>query len=549
MAKKKVKNTFIGIDYETTATPKATTADGVPVFCSHDEVADITKVIPNPKNPNQHDDKQVALLGSIIESTGWRQPITISKNSGFIVKGHGRLMAAIKKGWTQVPVDYQEYANDAEEWADLIADNRLAELSTLDTGRLVDLINDMDTGEAPVELTGYTAEDIAEIIASLEGADDTVDDQADVVEPAANVPMAKAGDLWLLGPHRLICGSATDEKTIEQLMNGEKADLVNTDPPYGVSYESQSGKFDMIKNDDLTGDDLMQTLLIPAFKNYAKHTKDDAAFYIWHASSTRRDFEDAMTAAGIVEKQYIIWVKTAPVLGHADYQWAHEPCFYAEKAGQSAHFYGDRAQRTTWKVVLRGEDGTATVLSGGVVLTDGAGNKVYIAEKPPKGKKIRYIRLTEGRSVSLYSSECDHSTDTWEVSRETNTEHPTQKPVELAVRAIDNSTEPGDLVLDFFGGSGSTLRGAEITGRRCYTTELDPRYCDVIINSYVRLTGNLGVTCERDGKTYQYTELKQENDLANAGGVLIALRRAALTARRTVKRIAQAIRRKLNKSN
>ena len=132
-------------------------------------------------------------------------------------------------------------------------------------------------------------------------------------------------------------------------MAEKKAQMVNTDPPYGVSYETQSGKFDMIKNDDLTGDDLMATLLIPAFKNYVEFTDPESAFYIWHASSTRRDFEDAMTAAGIIEKQYLIWVKNGIALGHADYQWAHEPCFYAEKAGQSANFYGDRAQRTTWK--------------------------------------------------------------------------------------------------------------------------------------------------------------------------------------------------------
>lgn len=221
MAKKKTKNTFIGINYETAATPKAQ-ADGVPVFCSHDEIVAIEKAIPNPKNPNQHDDKQVELLGNIIEATGWRQPITISKRSGFIVKGHGRLMAAIKKGWKAVPVDYQEYANDAEEWADLIADNRLAELSTLDTGRLIDLIGDMDTGEAPIELSGYTEEDIAQIIAAMDGADDTVDDQADATAPPTNIPMSKAGDLWCLGQHRLICGSATDEKTVDRLMQGEK---------------------------------------------------------------------------------------------------------------------------------------------------------------------------------------------------------------------------------------------------------------------------------------------------------------------------------------
>ena len=176
MGKKKTKNTFIGIDYETSATPKATTADGVPVFCAHDELLAIAKVIPNPKNPNQHSDDQIALLGNIIEANGWRQPITISKRSGFIVKGHGRLASAIKKGWKEVPIDWQEYASEAEEWADLIADNRLAELSTIDNTKLIDMIADLDTGEVPVELTGYTEEDIAAIIAACEGADDTVDD-------------------------------------------------------------------------------------------------------------------------------------------------------------------------------------------------------------------------------------------------------------------------------------------------------------------------------------------------------------------------------------
>lgn len=364
-----------------------------------------------------------------------------------------------------------------------------------------------------MELTGYTEEDLAAIIAALEGADDTVDDKADDVPESKNIPMTKAGDIWFLGTHKLICGSATDREAIEKLMAGEKAQMVNTDPPYGVSYETQSGKFDMIKNDDLTGDDLMGELLIPAFKNYVEFTDPDAAFYIWHASSTRRDFEDAMTAAGLIEKQYIIWVKNAPVLGHADYQWAHEPCFYAEKAGQSAHFYGDRAQRTTWKVVLRDSNQMATVLTGGVVLTDGAGGKVFLNDKPPKGKKIRYIRLSEGKSVCLYP-ESKIST-VWEVAKETGTEHPTQKPVELAIRAIDNSSKPGDLVIDFFGGSGSTLIGAEMAGRRCNTVELDPRYCDVIINRYVRFTGNIGVTCLRDGKELTYMQLKQENDKLN----------------------------------
>lgn len=343
------------IDYETRATPRATTADGVPVFCAYDAIVPVEQLRPNPGNPNHHGTDQIKRLGSIIKATGWRNAITISSLSGLIVKGHGRLEAAQWAGLKEAPVEYQEYENEAEEWADLVADNRLAELSTLNTGELLDMINEIDTGTVPVEMTGYTPEDIEAIIAAMSGEGDAEDDGVDAVGAPAKdyIPMTKAGDIWHVGQHRVMCGSATDPEAVARLMNGEKAQLVHTDPPYGVSYETQSGKFDMIKNDDLDADALMQ-LLIPAFKNYVAHTDDDAPFYIWHAFTAFRDFDDAMMAAGIMKKQYIIWWKPAPVLGHADYQWAHEPCFYAQKAGQQCRFYGDRAQRTTWKVVLRG---------------------------------------------------------------------------------------------------------------------------------------------------------------------------------------------------
>ena len=449
------------IDYETRATPRHMTADGVPVFCAYDAIVPLVELRPNPMNPNHHGTDQIKRLASIIWATGWRNAITVSRQSGMIVKGHGRLEAAQLAGMSEAPVEYQDYDGEAEEWADLIADNRLAELSTLNTGELLEMVNEIDTGVVPLEMTGYTTDDIEAIIAA---------------------------------------------------MGGELAQLVHTDPPYGVSYETQSGKFGMIKNDDLDPDALMQ-LLTPAFKNYVRYTDADAAFYIWHAFTAFRDFDDAMTAAGIMKKQYIIWWKPAPVLGHADYQWAHEPCFYAQKAGEQCRFFGDRAQRTTWKVVLRGRDGTATTLSGGVVLTDGQGGKVYLSSTPPKGKKIRYIRLSEGRSVTLYPE--NKQTTVWEVARETKTEHPTQKPVEIPLTAITNSSETGDLVIDFFGGSGSTLIAAEMAGRRCYTMELDPKYCDVIVNRYVKMTGNIGVTLERDGEMLPYGPIKDQNDLDN----------------------------------
>lgn len=255
------------LDYSTTAEPRAITADGIPVFCSHDALISIEETIPNPRNPNQHTPQQADVLGNIIQATGWRQPITISKRSGFITKGHGRLMAAQRKGWTQVPADFQEYATEAEEWSDLIADNRLAELSTIDNELLVDLIKEIGD-DVPLELTGFSNEDITDLIAALEkageAADEIPDDQADAVEETDGPPVTQAGDIWHLGAHRLICGDATSEEAVERLMQGEKAELINTDPPYGVSYISSSGRFnDGIMNDTLTDDtgmDIVQLL-------------------------------------------------------------------------------------------------------------------------------------------------------------------------------------------------------------------------------------------------------------------------------------------------
>lgn len=504
MSKKKKDNQII---YRTEAEPRAMAGD-VPVFCAHDELLDLAKIIPNPLNPNTHPKEQIKLLAQIIKAQGWRAPITVSTRSGYIVAGHGRLMAAYEMGAQQAPVDYQNFASEAEEYAALVADNRLAELAEIDNTMLADILSEIDTGELPLELTGYDESDLEGILNAIAGEDDAEPNDQDDEMEQTTTPLCKPGDLWEMGLHRLIVGDATDEKTIERLMNGQKATMVHTDPPYGVSYETQSGKFEMIKNDDKTGDDLLNTLLLPAFNLYRKHTIPEAAFYIWHASSTRRDFEDAMTAAGLMEKQYLIWVKNGISLGRSDYQWAHEPCFYACKAGYEPNWYGDRAQHTVWRVTTRQDGHMMTVLGGGLVLTDGTGNKLYVADKPPKGKKIRYVRMDYDKPLDIYNEE--RMSTIWEVARETGTLHPTQKPVEIPMRAIENSSEPGDIVLDFFGGSGSTLIGAEKTGRACYTTELDPIYGDVIVSRYVMETGNIGIKCTRDGKTYDYIDLVRQ---------------------------------------
>ena len=472
------------IEYQTSATPRAVTKDGLSVFCAYDEIVTLQATKPNPRNPNTHGQDQIRLLGAIIQATGWRAAITISKRSGLIVKGHGRRLAALHQGLTEVPVEYQEYASEAEEQADLIADNRLAELAQIDDKQLLDLLVELDS-EIPTELAGFNADDIEALLMAMNGTTAPDEDDIDDIPELQQTYISKPGDIWNLGPHRLLCGSATDAAAVARLMQDEKAQMVHTDPPYGVSYKSQSGKFDMLENDDLTGDALLRELLQPAFELYHKYTDPDAAFYVWHASSTRREFEDALKAVGLLEKQYIIWAKPIPVLGHADYQWAHEPCFYMGKAGESTTFYGDRTQKTMWKATIKTADGLATTLTGGVVLQDGEGHSVYLDGKLPKSKKLRYIRLAAGKAITLYQE--DGSGDLWEVSRDRGAIHPTQKPVELPVRAIENSSQAGDLVLDFFAGSGSTLIGAELVGRRCYAIEFDPQYCDAIIRRYMKL--------------------------------------------------------------
>lgn len=491
----------------------------IPVYCAYDDIVEIGKMVPNPRNPNEHSHEQIRMLAYIIKNQGWRNAITVSNRSGFIVKGHGRLQAALLLESDKVPVEYQNYASEAEEMADLMADNRLSELSDMNNTKLAELLADFDTGELPIELTGYTETDMEGILDAIAGADDAEPNDQDNESEQPCSPMSKPGDLWLLGVHRLICGNAADEATIERLMDGEKASMVHTDPPYGVSYNGGTGTkqkdgsrkskwesetWDTYKDND----DFINRLLIPAFNNYRKHTIPEAGFYIWHPNQNRRAFETAMEKAGLIERQYLIWYKDSLILGHCDYQISHEPCFYASKDGETPNFYGDRKQESVLVVTGRQNGMMQTVIGNGLVLTDGMGSKLYITRKQPKDKKVRYIRMEEDTPLFLYDE--DKTSTIWQADRQNNPLHPTQKPVELPIRAIENSSQPGEIVLDFFGGSGSTLIGAEKTQRRCYMTEISPAFTDVIVSRYVMETGNIGVTCIRDGQEYSYVDMVKQ---------------------------------------
>lgn len=196
----------------------------------------------------------------------------------------------------------------------------------------------------------------------------------------------------------------------------------------------------------------------------------------------------ALKAVGLIERQYLIWVKPGFGQGHSDYRWAHEPCFYASRDGVKPKFYGDRAEPTVWRASLRrGTEGVVTVVGPGLILRDGAGGTLVITTKTVKGKKVRALRVDEKRPVLLAGEEPGGTV--WEVGRDSATIHPTQKPVELARRALQNSSKEGEVVLDLFGGSGSTLIAAEVTNRQARLMELDPKYADAIIRRWEEFTG------------------------------------------------------------
>lgn len=280
---------------------------------------------------------------------------------------------------------------------------------------------------------------------------------------------------------------------MEALMDTATAHMVFTDPPYGVSYEARGGQFETLKNDDLRRGQLYE-MLHGALTIALKHSREAAAWYVWHASATRDDFAKALRDTGLVEQGIIVWVKPGMVLNWSDYKWAHEPCFYASRQGVKPAFYGDRTETTVWRVagIGKGADLSAAIASG-VLLTGKDGQEIYIAAKAPSGKKVRHIHL-EHLAV-LLSASGGEAEDVWEVSRDSGHGkqgpiHPTQKPVELARRAMRNSTQEGENVLDMFSGSASTLMAGEQLGRNVYALDLDPLYVDAGIRRWQDATGN-----------------------------------------------------------
>lgn len=441
------------------------------------------------RNPRLHGDANLDAIARSMEEFGQDQPIVFRAEDRTVIKGNGRLLAAkAKLKWTHVAAIGTDDPK-MKAAARAIADNRSSDLAGTDRQLLATLIQSIQDSDADlVGAIGFSAKEIDGLIASIDPGNTRNENELPKTKGRATT---KAGDLYELGRHRLLCGDATREDHWAALMGKATAAMAFTDPPYGVAYKSASQAWERIAGDDLEGDELVQRLLAPTFRQIARHTADTAGLYIWHSDHTRADFELAMKMAGLQMRQIIVWAKPQSSLGQQDYRTTHEPCIYASKAGQEPTFYGDRSNFTVWRIGLAGADADAAVIGPGILLLDGQGGRLWITTKAPRNKNIRTIRLDEIPDRVLSLSDNPANETVWQATRDSHKEsiHPTQKPVELARRALLNSSRPGEIVVDPFLGSGSTIVAAETTNRACYGIELMPGYCDLIVKRWERQTG------------------------------------------------------------
>lgn len=411
------------------------------------QLVPISKLVPYVNNARTHSPEQVMKLRSSLREFGFINPIIIDRDYG-IIAGHGRLLAAKEEGITEVPCVFVDYLTEAQKKAYILADNRMA----MDAGWDEELLRveiEALQGEAfDVSLTGFDEKELADLF--KDGSDsDAEDDDYDLSAALDKAAFVERGDIWTVGRHRLMCGDATSAEDVAALMDGRKANLILTDPPYGVSFKSSNGL--TIQNDSMKDEEFYHFLL-DSFRNMADHLEKGGAAYVFHADTEGLNFRRAFIDAGFHLAGCCIWVKDSLVLGRSDYQWQHEPVLYGFMQNGKHPWYSDRKQTTIWNFA-----------------------------KPKR-----------------------------------NANHPTSKPLDLLGYPIGNSTQENAIVIDTFGGSGSTLMACEQMNRTCCTMELDEKYASVILRRYVDDTGDAdGVYVIRDGEKLSYTALVKDVEPAS----------------------------------
>lgn len=401
----------------------------------------VDRLIPYINNARTHSPEQIKKLRASLREFGFVNPVIIDREYN-VIAGHGRIMAAKEEGITEVPCVYADHLTEAQKKAYILADNRMALDAGWDEEMLRVEIEALQEMDYDTLLTGFDEKELAALFKDDgNGADDDDFDLSAALEKASFV---EPGDLWTVGRHRLLCGDATKPKDVEMLMGGKRANLILTDPPYGVSFKSASGL--TIQNDSMKNEEFY-SFLLSAFQAMAGVLEKGGAAYVFHADTEGLNFRRAFVDAGFHLAGCCIWVKDSLVLGRSDYQWQHEPVLYGFLQNGKHPWYSDRKQTTIWNFA-----------------------------KPKR-----------------------------------NENHPTSKPLDLLAYPICNSSQENSIVIDTFGGSGSTMMACEQTGRICYMMELDPKYASVILRRYVEdFGGEDQVYVERDGQKLMYADLVRE---------------------------------------
>lgn len=407
------------------------------------ELKQVTDLLPaeyNPRKDLKPGDKEYEKLKRSIEQFGYVEPVIWNQTTGRVVGGHQRLKVLMDMGITEVDCVIVEMDVEKEKALN-IALNKIS--GEWDNDKLALLISDLQGTDFDVSLTGFEPEELEDLFRE-DTKGGVKEDDFDVAGELEKPTFSKAGDLWQLGEHRLVCGDSTNPETLELLMAGKQANLVITDPPYNVNYEGSAGK---IKNDSWSDSDAFYHFLLDAFVNAEAHMASDASIYVFHADTEGLNFRRAFQDAGFYLSGCCIWKKQSLVLGRSPYQWIHEPVLFGWKQKGKHQWYTGRKETTVWEF-----------------------------DKPKK-----------------------------------NGEHPTMKPIPLLAYPIMNSSMTNSIVLDIFGGSGSTLIACEQTGRICRTVELDEKFCDVIVKRYIEQVGSSEkVSVIRDGLSYRYDEIVSE---------------------------------------
>ena len=409
------------------------------------QLVPITKLVPYVNNARTHSPEQIVKLRSSLREFGFINPVIIDRDYG-VIAGHGRILAAKEEGITEVPCVFADHLTEAQKKAYIIADNRMAMDAGWDEELLRVEIEALQAADFDPLLTGFDTDELDELFA--DGSEkDVKDDDFDLSAALEKASFVERDDVWTVGRHRLVCGDATSEEDVALLMDGKRANLLLTDPPYGVSFKSASGL--TIQNDSMKDEEFYQFLL-SAFQRMADHLEKGGSAYVFHADTEGLNFRRAFVDAGFHLAGCCIWVKDSLVLGRSDYQWQHEPVLYGFLQNGKHPWFSDRKQTTIWNFA-----------------------------KPKR-----------------------------------NANHPTSKPLDLLAYPIGNSTQENAIVVDTFGGSGSTMMVCQQMNRTCFMMELDGKYASVILRRAVENgIAPEDIFVERGGQTIPYADLVKEVEL------------------------------------